>query len=157
MISMYEIGDRVKDKITGFVGICDALSVFGNGITQYRVQAECVADGKPLDPVWFEEPQLELIDEQVIPSPDFDPPKFNFGDRVKDSVTGYEGVVHTIAYWLHGCIRYGVIGTVLSSHDGGVQMETFDDTYLELVAPTDEPPVAKKTGGPQRMASSIRR
>lgn len=32
------------------------------------------------------------------------------GDKVKDRVTGYEGIVIGVTHWLNGCIRIGIQG-----------------------------------------------
>lgn len=59
--------------------------------------------------------------------------KFENGDIVKDTVTGYEGVVMATTVWLNGCYRYTLQAKKLNKdgipHDG----QTFDENQLRLV------------------------
>ena len=40
--------------------------------------------------------------------------KFNLGDRVRDEITGFEGVVVVRSQWLNNCNTYGVQPTKLN-------------------------------------------
>ena len=76
------------------------------------------------------------------------------GDRVKDVVTGFEGIVIGVHEWLHGCTTMTVRPTEL--HDGKlIDSVSFDEPQLKLkkkaVVPskmTIEPVKARRTGGP---------
>lgn len=73
------------------------------------------------------------------------------GDIVRDTVTGFEGVVVAEHQWLHGCRRLSVQPQKL--HDGKpIESQTFDDPQLELVSPKK---VKRKTntGGPRNEPS----
>ena len=39
------------------------------------------------------------------------------GDKVKDTVSGFEGIVVTILQYLNGCTQYSVQGKAKKSHD----------------------------------------
>ncbi len=52
-----ELGDKVKDKITGFIGIAVARTEFLNGCVQYTIVGKIGKDGK------F--PEEVNIDEEV--------------------------------------------------------------------------------------------
>ena len=44
------------------------------------------------------------------------------GDRVKDTITGYQGLVVCVADWINGCLRLGVYpepGEIVMSDDTG--------------------------------------
>jgi hypothetical protein len=79
--------------------------------------------------------------------------KFNLGDKVKCTITGYQGIVTSRTQWLNGCIRYGVQSDKLNS-DGKVKdSEGFDEQQLKLVKAGAIPSpqtAAPKPGGPRR-------
>jgi hypothetical protein len=58
---MIELGSRVKDTITGLVGIAVARTDWLYQCRRIAVQPEALHDGKPLDIQWFDEPQLEVV------------------------------------------------------------------------------------------------
>lgn len=59
---MIKLGDRVKDKITGFEGIVVARVEHLYGCIRCSVQPEKLnKDGKPIENQYFDEPQLDLI------------------------------------------------------------------------------------------------
>ncbi len=65
-LKMIELGDRVKDRITGLKGIAVGISKYLYGCTRIAVQPEEAKDGKPAE--WFhvDEPQLELMKKSVV-------------------------------------------------------------------------------------------
>lgn len=54
------LGDKVKDKITGFKGIAIARCDYLNGCQCYEVQPPCGKDRKMPQPIWIDVQQLEL-------------------------------------------------------------------------------------------------
>jgi hypothetical protein len=70
------------------------------------------------------------------------------GDRVHDTITGYEGIVVATTQWLTGCARLSVQPETL--HDGKVrEVEAFDITRLTVLqADVVVPQVSRDTGGP---------
>lgn len=98
-------------------------------------------------------------------APQFQP--IGLGDRVKDPVTGFTGIVTSISTWLHGCIRMGVQPEKLD--DGKVADDKyFDQSQLVLVkagvhtpmvlavVPAPEPETRRSNGGPAREGSGFR-
>ena len=58
---------------------------------------------------------------------------FNLGDRVKDIITGFQGVIVARTSWIYGCDRYTVVPEKLDQ-DGKPQNGTsFDEPQLKLV------------------------
>jgi hypothetical protein len=49
------MGDRVRDSITGFKGIVVGISEFLHVCRYVGVQSEDLVDGKPLEVEWFDE------------------------------------------------------------------------------------------------------
>jgi hypothetical protein len=60
------VGDRVKDKITGFKGIVVAKTEWLYGCTRLTVQPETLEKGATLKNETFDEPQLLLIKAGVV-------------------------------------------------------------------------------------------
>lgn len=58
---MIKLGDKVKDKITGYTGIVIGVSEFLQGCRRVGVQTQKLHEGKPIDAIWFDEPQLEIV------------------------------------------------------------------------------------------------
>lgn len=77
--------------------------------------------------------------------------KFGLGDKVKDTVTGYVGIIVSVSFWLNGCVQCGVKAPI--DKDGKVlEAEWFDDQQLELVKAERKRATPEETGGPQRDA-----
>lgn len=55
------LGDEVRDVVTGFRGIATGRSVFLHGCSRIAVQPKVVKDGKMPEAAWFDEPQLEVV------------------------------------------------------------------------------------------------
>lgn len=73
---MFELGSRVKDKITGAVGVVIARTLWVTGCTTYGVQVCALKDGIPCDPMWIDEVRLETVKGETI---DAGPPSDNGG------------------------------------------------------------------------------
>lgn len=54
-----ELGDKAKDSVTGFEGICIARTMWLNGCVRVTLQSDKLdKDGKPQEGQTFDEPQL---------------------------------------------------------------------------------------------------
>jgi len=62
----FNLGDKVKDQITGFEGIVTCCSMWLTGCNTYGIKPLDLKDGKPQESVYLDEPQLELMEEKVI-------------------------------------------------------------------------------------------
>ena len=80
------------------------------------------------------------------------------GDKVRDSISGFEGIVLGITSWLHGCDRACVAPEAL--HEGKpIQNQHFDVNQLKLLKEQREEPTREhdpKPGGPQDDPGSAR-
>ncbi|HEC40028.1 hypothetical protein LCGC14_0509660 [marine sediment metagenome] len=56
-----KLGEKVRDKITGFVGIATAKTEFLNGCIQYDVIPKADKNNKILESVAVDEQSLEVI------------------------------------------------------------------------------------------------
>ena len=82
------------------------------------------------------------------------------GDKAKDSVTGFTGIITAKTTFLHGCVRFGVQSAELKD---GVPTATqwFDEPQLVLVETEAVKEGEHKKGGPmpsmpQRHADATR-
>jgi len=90
-------------------------------------------------------------------------PKINLGDKAKDSITGFSGVVVARTEWLNGCIRTTLQPQGLRKDGGVLVSETFDDTQLVLVkagvitsgGQRLREPAAAHSGGPRPAPASL--
>lgn len=57
----------------------------------------------------------------------------NLGDRVRDKVTGFEGIVVCRSEWLQGCVRLSVQPEKLDKEGKVKESVTFDELQLEMV------------------------
>lgn len=55
---MLKLGERVKDKITGFEGVAVARCEYLNGCISIQVQPTELKDGNMVKPAWIDETQL---------------------------------------------------------------------------------------------------
>ena len=70
----------------------------------------------------------------------------NLGDEVRDTITGFEGVVVAVTKWLHGCRRITVQPRTL--HEGKVpDTASFDEPQVEVLKSASVATTGN-TGGP---------
>lgn len=65
-MSKIKLGFKVKDYITGFTGIAIAKTKYLHGCTQFGVRSQELHEGKPINPVWFDEPRLIIVEEAPV-------------------------------------------------------------------------------------------
>lgn len=56
-----QLGDIVRDKITGYKGVAIGLTDWLHGCRRVTIQAQDMKDGKPLDSYTIDEPQCEVV------------------------------------------------------------------------------------------------
>lgn len=68
----FELGEVVKDKVTGFSGIVIGRASHISGCDTYGVQPKELKDGMPQEAKWLDEPRLNatgksiaMVDERV--------------------------------------------------------------------------------------------
>jgi hypothetical protein len=70
MTFKYELGVRVKDLVTSFVGVITSRSEFLNGCIRYGVQPTTLnKDGAPHEAHFFDEQQLETVPKEGVSVP----------------------------------------------------------------------------------------
>ena len=71
--------------------------------------------------------------------------KFKNGQKVRDILTGFEGVIKCVAVYYNGCVRYDV-QPALDEKGNYRDSVVIDEQQLKLVMPEKKVP-KKKTGG----------
>lgn len=61
-----ELGDRVRDVVSGFIGIVVGKSQWINGCSTSGVKSEELKDGLPTEIQWFDDPQIKIEEKNVI-------------------------------------------------------------------------------------------
>lgn len=67
-IFQFDLGDEVRDRITGLKGIILSRTQWYNKCIRYCIQPKGVKDGKIPDGINMDEESLEMVKAQAIPS-----------------------------------------------------------------------------------------
>ncbi|MDG6938500.1 MAG: hypothetical protein JRN42_08210 [Nitrososphaerota archaeon] len=82
--------------------------------------------------------------------------KYALGQEVRDTITGFSGVVTSVTHWLNGCVRVGVQPRELK--DGKpIDAEVFDEEQLEAVKKSATEKAGRRSGGPCPDKLALRR
>ena len=155
-----KLGDRAKDLISGFEGIVVGRSEWLAGCPTLTIQPEKSKGNSLPDAKTFDEPGCELLKSgvrnRVILAQA--PVTLNLGDRVRDRITKFEGIVTGKTEWLMGCNRVCIQPEKLK--DGKpVDRLSFDEILCVLLkravinsdgtSGVKVPAKKSSTGGPQ--------
>jgi len=133
----FELGDVVEDEISGFRGVVIAIADHLTGCQRIGVRANDTENtARRGDEEFFYPSQLSRVEDADPIEPEHDPVtevNFEMGQKLRDTVTGFEGVVTTISYELHNCPRAGL--SVVDNHDPTENPDRgwFDAPRLEVV------------------------
>jgi len=145
----HELGQPAVDKVSGYKGILNARMEFYKGPIRYYIQGKVGEDGKEMEGYMVDEDAVQIMEGESVERP-HDPTAFKYelGSKVKDSITGYKGVISSRTEWLFGCMRYTIQS--LEFHEGKpVGPISVDEQAIELietVQKSEAAPVAR-TGG----------
>lgn len=99
-----KLGQLVEDEISGFLGIVTTAGDHLTGCERFGVQAVGDTGSSRMDEEFFYEDQLTVVEEETDFTDDSEKfyldHDFELGNRVRDEVTGFEGVVSVINYKL---------------------------------------------------------
>lgn len=89
--------------------------------------------------------------------------RIGLGDKVRDRVSGFEGIATGRYEYIFGCLQYSVTPPNKEQKDD-VKPRAFDDGALDIIErnavqrwPTDTSAAAQHPGGPDREAPSAER
>jgi hypothetical protein len=143
------LGDRVKDAISGFKGIVTGRYEYLYGCVRCAVRPEELSkEGTPAESQTFDEGQLEVVKRAAVTASPRSRAPFALGDKVKDDVSGFTGVVTGWFEHIHGLPTCSVQPQELREGKP-VQAQTYDVGQLRSVKPAVVEPVQKQTGGPR--------
>ena len=142
----YKLGDRVKDEITGFEGI--VVCVVKHYKSSLRIglaPEEPTDDNEKPEEEWFDADRLELVESNIV-EPKNNKSVFKVaeamdvkqGDKVEDSVTGFEGTLTSFNDWLYGCHFMGIKPQELDSEGNPVSRRSFPVDRIEVIERDDE-------------------
>ena len=77
------------------------------------------------------------------------------GDKVKDPITGFKGIVVACTDWLNGCVRITVQPQAMREGKP-IEPQTFDELQLRVVKKADHCTVTA-TGGPRDDRTALKR
>lgn len=98
------LGVRVRDVVTGTVGVATTKSRNMAGTVRYGVQAPAVG-GMPPEPLLYDNLQLEALEKACdIVEPNYGLLKVELGQKAQDVVSGFTGVVVELIEFMNGCI-----------------------------------------------------
>ena len=151
-----ELGDLAKDPISGFEGVVVAHSVWAHNVDSMGLRARELKEGKTVDEQWFDANDLVLIEKGVAKVTPADDSVYEFGDKVADVLSKYEGTVMGYTKWISGCIRIGVQAAELNEGKP-VDEQWFSMSQLQLlIANPAYNKAAPKTGGPMKAPTTFR-
>jgi hypothetical protein len=61
----FKLGNTLRDTVTGVQGITTAYVTYMNGCVQWNIHPKTNKDGKVPDSLYFDEQQLELVDNGI--------------------------------------------------------------------------------------------
>ena len=70
---MIQLGDIAKDTVTGFEGVVIGITQWLYGCRRISIQPRELKDGKPIEHVSFDEPQVEVIRQGAVASVETQP------------------------------------------------------------------------------------
>ena len=63
----YEMGDLLRDAVSGFTGIVMGVTAYSTGCVHYGLTPQKLKDdGAPSDWEWFDQSRLVLVNEGVV-------------------------------------------------------------------------------------------
>jgi hypothetical protein len=145
------LGWKVKDNLTGLVGIVNSIIERMEG-TQIDVQPK--GDGTKVETGWYMDPHTcskqgykRAIEPQTAIAN-----VANVGDEAEDTVTGFKGTVTESILYLNGCRKYTIVGKAkVKGEEENASSGVFSAQRIKVTKAV-KPSVVKtpkpKTGGP---------
>jgi hypothetical protein len=128
------LGAEVCDALTGFKGIACQILEKLNGSIQIGIQPK-LPEGTTTypDPMNIDHHLLDVIgdglkDRVTAPTEDFN---YKLGSRIRDKVTGIEGIATAKGIYMNGCIYYMLEST--KKPDGTIFLDWVDQGRVRLI------------------------
>jgi hypothetical protein len=138
------IGRTVRDKVTGFTGIAQAMTEFMTGNVQLGVQPPA-KDGSLPESIAMDIHQLEDAPgasvDVIAPPPTHQLPKL--GEKFEDIVSGVVGIAVRRTTFINGCVYYTIQSP--PTKDGSIIEHFFEWKRLKRVSAGITATLAKTT------------
>lgn len=110
VVAEIALGSRIRDILSGVEGMAMSRTDCLNGNVRYALQPKSENGVSLPDAFDFDYHNLEVIDPGVSHRA-VTPPEVNIrlGDRVRDIVSGYEGIATAKLTHLNGCVYFSVV------------------------------------------------
>lgn len=145
-----KLGQRVRHKISGLIGVTDNVALYLNGIRRFDVQPPVNKEGKVPDSQTIDEPELEILDDgkQVMVAIIPNKALIELGEKIEDTITGVKGTAVGICTYMSGCIR--VLLTPSKEKDKAVYPKStwIDQEQLKVLEDAPARASDRSTGGP---------
>lgn len=148
---------KVRDLTSGLEGILETKQY--NLYSGLRVSIQPKGDGTEMKQAWtVDAVGVEILDEQPILEVEEPEEIINLGDKVRCSVTGFEGIAIARSVYLNGCVRIKIQEKY--KRDGMLQQEPpqfwVDEPGLKVMPMQTEEskpnPPKQDTGGPKEVS-----
>lgn len=153
-MSKVELGDIVKDLVTGFEGVCVAKTMWMFGCARVGVQSNTLKEGAPTDMQMFDDNQMTVLKKGAIARENIQGHTVGLGDKVRDRLTGYTGICIAQSEQLFAANRIGVQSETLK--DGiPAEAQWFDEPQVQVIKEKavkideEKQEQTRKTGGPR--------
>jgi len=151
------LGKVGTEVISGFTGIIDAMSLEHNGNWRYNLVPATNDPSKFVEGITADMEAIDITDEGIHARSK--PPQdsgVEINDRVRDKVSGFEGVIVTLTWFFNGCCHARVVSEKLD-RDGSITSQPF---LVSRLVKLDEHPAKKEpkkpTGGPITRNENLR-
>lgn len=149
------LGDRVKDKVSGFHGIVTSVTDYVAGCRRVGVSPETTDKGNHIDSEVFDEPMLSVVKKNIHKASSNHKCDFKLGDKVKDEISGFEGICSSITNYLHADVWIGISPTTLKEGKPIPPISFPAGTITKIKVQEVKEPKGKPTGGDQRIPHRI--
>ena len=131
-MSEFELSAKLRDKLTGYQGSATARLETLDGTIQFCLVKEMGDDGKYPEGTYIDFERLEQISDPLIDVSERHAP-FNLGDRLKDKISGLEGIATAKVDYMNGCLHYAITPKKLKKEIKPPKTEYVPVEFLELV------------------------
>ncbi len=149
----FALGDEAKDKITGFTGVVVARHEYLTGCSRFSLQCRELKDGKIQKSQSFDENQLDSVKSDPVIERGEKKVEFKFaiGEKVRDKITGFIGVVVARADFLSTEAHFSIQCQELNKDGKPFDWEGFPGDSHERVEDAEKVELkeTKKVGGPR--------
>lgn len=132
-----QVGDKVRNKISGAEGIVVIRQEYLAGYTHLRVQKEGSTNLFDIARDTSDEVEWRVIEDEGYkrpPEPEVAANRFELGQRVKDIITGFTGIVNARCEHINRCWTYDVQSEMVKKETGEPgPCEAFSSQRLVLV------------------------